>query len=61
MKLNCLIVLIQCQIFKDYIENIIKKQEQLPTHPAIQIYMNRVNIRLVFKIKDVYRLFVINK
>ena len=61
MKLNCLIVLIQCQIFKDYIENIIKKQEQLPTHPAIQIYMNRVNIRLVFKIKDVYKLFVINK
>ena len=61
MKLNCLIVLIQCQIFKDYIENIIKKQEQLPTHPAIQIYMNSVNIRLVFKIKDVYKLFVINK
>ena len=38
-----------------YIEYIIKKYETLPTNP-IYIYINRINNRLVFKIKDGYKL-----
>ena len=36
-----------------YIKYIIKKQETLATIPAIHVYINRINNRLVFKIKDV--------
>ena len=33
-----------------------KKHETLPTNPPIHIYINRINNRLVFKIKDGYKL-----
>ena len=33
-----------------------KKRETLPTNPPIHIYINRIDNRLVFKIKDVYKL-----
>ena len=36
----------------DYIKYIIKKDETLTTISPIHIYINRVNNRLVFKIKD---------
>ena len=39
----------------DYIKYIIKKDETLTTISPIHIYINRVNNRLVFKIKDWYR------
>ena len=48
MSLNCLRVLIQCQIFKI----ILSKHETLPTNPLIQIYINKTNNRLTFKIKE---------
>ena len=35
----------------DYTEHIIKKHETLLTNPAIHIYINRINNRLVFRIK----------
>ena len=41
---------------QDYIEYIIKKDETLPTNPPICVYINRINDRLVFKIKDGYKL-----
>ena len=41
---------------QDYIEYIIKKLETLTTNPPIHIYINRINNRLVFKIKDGYKL-----
>ena len=41
---------------QDYIKYIIKKYETLPTNPPIHIYINRINNRLVFKIKDGYKL-----
>ena len=37
---------------QDYIEYIIKKHEILATVPPIHVYINRINNRLVFKIKD---------
>ena len=37
---------------QDYIEFIIKKHETLTTIPPINVYINRVNYRLVFKVKD---------
>ena len=51
-------VLIQCQIFKitSYIEYIIKKHKKLPTNPPIHIYVIRINNRLVFKVKDGFKL-----
>ena len=41
---------------QDYIEYIIKIQETLTTIPAICVYINRINNRLVFKIKGAYKL-----
>ena len=41
---------------QDYNEYIIKKHEILITIPPIHVYLNRINNRLVFKIKDGYKL-----
>ena len=41
---------------QDYIEHIIKKHETLTTIPHIYVYINRINNRLVFDIKDGYKL-----
>ena len=40
---------------QEYIKYIIKKYGALTTSPPIHVYMNRINNRLVFKIKDGYR------
>ena len=55
MNLSCLTVLIQCQTFKIF-RCIIRNQETLPTNHPIHIYINRINNRLVFRIKDEYKL-----
>ena len=39
-----------------YIKYIIKKHKTLTTNPHIHIYVNRINNRLVLKIKDGYKL-----
>ena len=41
---------------QDYIKFIIKKLETLTIIPSIHGYINRINNRLVFKIKDGYKL-----
>ena len=41
---------------QDYIEFIIKKHETLTTIPPIHVYINRINNRLAFKLKDWYNL-----
>ena len=41
---------------QDYIGYIIKKHETLTIIPPIHVYINRINNRLVFKIKDGYKL-----
>ena len=41
---------------QDSIEFIIKKHETLTTIPPIHVYINKINNRLVFKIKDGYKL-----
>ena len=41
---------------EDYIEYIIEKHETLTAIPPIHVYINRINNRLVFKIKDGYKL-----
>ena len=38
------------------IEKIIKKHETLTTIPAIYVYINKINSRLMFKIKDGYQI-----
>ena len=56
-SLNYQIVLIMCQIFKTIsIEYIIKKHEALTSVPPVYVYINRINNRLFFKIKDGYKL-----
>ena len=40
----------------DYIEYIIKKHETLRSLPPTYIYIDKINNRLVFKIKDGYKL-----
>ena len=41
---------------QDYIEYIIKKHETLTTIPHIHVCINRINNRLVFEIRDEYKL-----
>ena len=41
---------------QDHIEYILKNHETLPTNPLIHTYINRINKRLVFKIKGEYQL-----
>ena len=41
---------------QDYIEYIIKKHETLTTIPSIHFYINRINNRLMSKIKDGHKL-----
>ena len=41
---------------QDYIDYIIKKDETLTTIPPVHVYINRINNRSVFKIKDGYKL-----
>ena len=42
--------------FQDYIKYIIKNHETLSTISPIRVYINRANNRLVFKMKDGYKL-----
>ena len=49
-------VLILCQICKIILSTSLKKHEILTTIPPIHVYINRINNRLMFKIKDVYKL-----
>ena len=41
---------------QEYIEFIIEKHETLTTIPSIHVYSNRINNKLVVKIKDGYKL-----
>ena len=41
---------------QDYFEFIIKKHETLTQNPSIQIYPNKIKNRIVFKIKNGYKL-----
>ena len=41
---------------QEYIGYIIEKRETLTTIPPIHVYINKINNRLVFKIKDGYKL-----
>ena len=41
---------------QDYIECIIKHHQTLTTVPPIHLYINRINSKLVFKIKNEYKL-----
>ena len=49
-------VLILCQICKIISSTSLKKHEILTTISPIHVYINRINNRLMFKIKDVYKL-----
>ena len=51
-----LMVLILLMIFKIIFEFIIKKYETLSENPSIQIYPNKIKHRIVFKIKNGYKL-----
>ena len=56
LSLNYQMVHIQCQIFKNILSTLEKQYETLPTIPPIHIYINRINNRLMFKIKGGYKL-----
>ena len=46
---------------QDYSEYIIKKQETIADNPPVQIYVNRIKNRIVFKIKTGYKLELLTK
>ena len=41
---------------QDYIEYIMKKYETFSTNPPVHIHIHRINNRLIFKLKDGYKL-----
>ena len=41
---------------QDYSDNIIKKHEAITDNPPVQIYVNKIKSRIVFKIKTGYKL-----
>ena len=55
MSLYCPMVLIQDQNPRLY-QVYHREHKKLPTNPFIYIYINRINNKLVFKIKDGYKL-----
>ena len=56
MSLNYQIVLILFQIFKIILNLSLKKHETLTAILPIHVYINRINNRLVFKIKNANKL-----
>ena len=56
MNLNYQMILILCQMFKVIASTSQKKHETLTEIPPIHVYINRINTRLVLKIKDGYKL-----
>ena len=48
--------LILYQIFKDYFEYILKKHREDIDKPSLQLYVNKIENRVTFKIKNGYSL-----
>ena len=46
---------------QDYFECIIKKHETIADNPPVQIYVNKIKNRIVFKIKTGYKLELLSK
>ena len=46
---------------QDYFEYIIKKHETIVDNPPVQIYVNKIKNRIVFKIKTDYKLELLSK
>ena len=46
---------------QDYFEYIIKKHETIADNPPVQIYVNKIKNRIVFKIKTGYKLELVSK
>ena len=46
---------------KDYFEYIIKKHETIADNPPVQIYVNKIKNRIVFKIKTGYKFELLSK
>ena len=55
INLNCLMDLILCRIFK-IILRIFKKKQENTDKPSVQIYVNKIENRVTFKIKNGYSL-----
>ena len=56
INLNCLMDHIHYQIFKDYFECILKKHGENSDKPSVQIYVNKIENRVTFKIKNGFSL-----
>ena len=46
---------------QDYLEYIIKKHETISDNPPVQIYVNKIKNRIVFKIKAGYKLELLSE
>ena len=56
MNFICLMDHISVSNIQDYFEYIVKKHETIANNSPVQIYMNRIENRIVFKIKTGYKL-----
>ena len=52
MNFNCLMDRILCQIFKIISNTSLKKHGEYTNKPSVQIYVNKIENRITFKIKD---------
>ena len=56
MNLICLMDHILSQTFKTILNTSLKKHETVANNPPVQIYVNRIKNRIVFKLKTCYQL-----
>ena len=46
---------------QDYFEYVIKKHKTISDNPSLQIYVNKIKNRIVFKIKKGYKLKLLSR
>ena len=46
---------------QDYFEYVIKKHKTIADNPSLQIYVNKIKNRIVFKIKKGYKLELLSR
>ena len=61
MNLICLMDHILFLILQDYFENIIEKHETIVDNSPVQIYVNKIKSKIVFKMKTGYKLELLSE
>ena len=61
INLICLMDHIQFQTFKIILSTLLKQRKTIADNPSVQIYVNKIKNRIVFKIKKGYKLELLSR